>query len=198
MNIMFRKILAVVTLASLCSLAAAQPALKVITVDMNRLLKDYYKSAEATTKLQEAGKKAEEQIEAMTKQGQALVEQFKEMEEQSKSLLLSVEARNKALEDAKAKGEEIQRKEIEVRGFASNTQRALQQRTGTTIQVLLEEIQKVATAITKKRGGTLLFDKSGPTQIGIPAILFADSSYDITEEVLAEINKDAPVTETKK
>jgi len=192
MNIMFRKTLAVLTLAGLCSVAAAQPALKVVTVDMNRLLKDYYKSAEATAKLQEAGKKAEEQIEIMNKQGKELIDQFKEMEEQSKSLLLSAEARNKATEDAKAKFEEIQRKDQDVKSFAANTQRALQQRTGTTIQLLLEEIQKVAIDLAKKRGGTVLLDKSGPSQLGIPSILFADSAYDITEEVLAEINKDAP------
>lgn len=191
MNKRFPKTLAVLAFAALCSIAAAQPALKVITVDMNRLLKDYYKSAEATAKLQEAGKKAEEQIEAMNKQGKDLVDQFREMEEQSKSLLLSADARNKAAEDAKTKFEEIQRKDAEVKGFAANTQRALQQRTGTTIQLLLEEIQKVAIDIAKKRGGTVLLDK-GPPQIGIPAVLYADSSYDITDEVLKEINKDAP------
>jgi outer membrane protein len=192
MNMMLRKTLAVAVLAGLCSFAAAQPALKVVTVDMNRLLKDYYKSAEATAKLQEAGRKAEEQIEQMNQQGKELIEQFKEMEEQSKSLLLSAEARKKAEDDARAKFEEIQRKDNDVKSFAANTQRALQQRTATTIQLLLEEIQKVATDVAKKRGATMLLDSSGPTQLGIPPILFSDPSYDITEEVLTEINKDAP------
>jgi outer membrane protein len=192
MNMMLRKTIAVLTLAGMCSFAAAQPALKVVTVDMNRLLKDYYNTAEATAKLQEAGKKSEEQIEQMNKQGKDLIEQFKEMEEQSKSLLLSAEARNKATDDAKAKFEEIQRKDADVKSFAANTQRALQQRTATTIQLLLEEIQKVATDVAKRRGATMLLDSSGPTQLGIPPILFSDASYDITEEVLKEINKDAP------
>lgn len=192
MNMMFRKTIAVLTFAGLCSFAAAQPALKVATVDMNRLLKDYYKSAEATAKLQEAGKKAEAQIEAMNKQGKDLIDQFKEMEEQSKSLLLSAEARNKATEDAKAKFEEIQRKDADVKSFAANTQRALQQRTATTIQLLLEEIQKVAVDISKKKGATMLIDSSGPSQLGIPSLLYSDAAYDITEEVLTAINKDAP------
>lgn len=192
MNMMFRKTLAVIALAGLCSIAAAQPALKVVTVDMNRLLKDYYKSADATSKLQEAGKKAEEQIEQMNNQGKELIEQFKEMEEQSKSLLLSADARKKAEDDARAKLEEIQRKDAEVKGFAANTQRALQNRMATTMQMLLEEIQTVATDAAKKRGATVLLDTSGPTQLGIPQILYSDPSYDITEEVLKEINKDAP------
>lgn len=192
MNMMFRKTLAVLALAGVCSFAAAQPALKVATVDMNRLLKDYYKSEEATAKLQEAGKKAEEQIEQMNNQGKQLIEQFKEMEEQSKSLLLSQEARTKAADDARIKFEEIQRKDAEVKSFAANTQRALQQRTANAIQLLLEEIEKVAVDIAKRKGATLLLDTSGPSQLGIATILFADPGYDITEEVLAAINKDAP------
>jgi outer membrane protein len=192
MNMMFRKTIAVIALAGLCSIAAAQPALKVVTVDMNRLLKDYYKSADATAKLQEAGKKAEEEIERMNNQGKELIEQFKEMEEQSKSLLLSADARKKAEDDARAKLEEIQRKDAEVKGFAANTQRALQNRMATTMQMLLEEIQTVATDAAKTRGATVLLDTSGPTQLGIPQILYSDASYDITEEVLKEINKDAP------
>ena len=189
---MFRKLTAIAALVGLCSLAAAQPALKVATVDMSRLLKDYYKSAEANTKLQEAGKKAEAQIEEMNKQGKELVEQFKALDEESKSLLKSQEARDKAAKDAKDKYDEIQRKDTEVKSFAANTQRALQQRIATTMQLLLEEIQKVAVDIAKKRGATVLLDSSGMSQLGIPSLLYADSSYDITEEVLAEINKDAP------
>lgn len=189
---MFRKTFAVLALAGVCSFAAAQPALKVATVDMNRLLKDYYKSEEATAKLQEAGKKAEEQIEQMNNQGKQLIEQFKEMEEQSKSLLLSQEARTKAADDARVKFEEIQRKDAEVKSFAANTQRALQQRTANAIQILLEEIEKVAVDIAKRKGATVLLDTSGPSQLGISTILFADPGYDITEEVLTTINKDAP------
>jgi Skp family chaperone for outer membrane proteins len=79
-----------------------------------------------------------------------------------------------------------------VKGFAANTQRALQNRMATTMQMLLEEIQNVATDAAKKRGATVLLDTSGPTQLGIPQILYSDASYDITEEVLKEINKDAP------
>jgi len=189
---MFRKLTAVAALVSLCSIAAAQPALKIATADMSALLKDYYKFTEANTKLQEAKKKADEQIDSMNKQGKELVEQLQALDEESKSLLKSQEARDKATEDAKAKYEEIQRKDAEVKSFAANTQRALNQRIATTMQLLLEEISKVAVDVAKKRGATVLIDASGVSQLGIPSLLYADASYDITSEVLAEINKDAP------
>ena len=41
-------------------------------------------------------------------------------------------------------------------------------------------------------GATLVLDKSGPTLFGIPAIIFADPAYDITQQVIDEVNKDRP------
>ena len=48
----------------------------------------------------------------------------------------------------------------------------------------------------KRQGATLLLDKSGPTLIGVSNIIYADASYDITDEVLKEINKDRPAAVT--
>ena len=60
----------------------------------------------------------------------------------------------------------------------------MQQRIGSFRQMLIEEISKVASDIAKKKGATLLVEKS--------ATLYADPAYDITEEVIAEINKGRP------
>ena len=37
-----------------------------------------------------------------------------------------------------------------------------------------------------------MLDRSGPTLFGIPSVLYSDPSYDITEEVVKEVNKDRP------
>ncbi|MFH1500305.1 MAG: OmpH family outer membrane protein [Verrucomicrobiota bacterium] len=58
--------------------------------------------------------------------------------------------------------------------------------------LMLEEIGKIATEIAKKKGATILLDKSGPSLIGISNLIYFDPSYDITEEVLKEINKGRP------
>ena len=57
---------------------------------------------------------------------------------------------------------------------------------------MIEEITKVAVDIAKKKGATFLLDKSGPTLVGVSNILYFDPSLDITDEVMAEINKDRP------
>ena len=56
----------------------------------------------------------------------------------------------------------------------------------------MEEISKVAAEVAKRKGITLLLDKSGPSLLGVPAVLYYDSGLEITADVLTEINKDKP------
>ena len=93
--------------------------------------------------------------------------------------------------------EDIQRKQGEVQNFRTNTQRSLQQRIKTHRDLLLEEITKIVNNLAKLRGATLVVDKSGPTLFGIPSVLYADPSYDMTEEVVLEVNKDRPAPVAK-
>jgi outer membrane protein len=182
-------------LASLFAGAAAlqaQPTVKLVVVDMAKVYDNHYKTEEANAKFRDAEQKAQEQVEEYNKQGQMLVDEYKELMEQSKNTLLTSEARSKAEADVQKKGEEIQRKQAEVQQFRQTTQRSLQQRIKTHRDLLLEEISKVVTDLAKRNGATLVLDKSGPTLFGIPSVLYADPTYDMTEAVLTEVNKDRP------
>jgi outer membrane protein len=192
MNKMIRTLMTLAALAVGSTALQAQPALKLIVVDMAKVFDSHYKSEEANAKFRDAEQKAREQAEELNKQGQALVEEYKELQEQAKNALLTPEARTKAEGDAQKKLDEIRRKQEEVQGFRVNTERSLQQRIKTHRDLLLEEISKTVADMAKKQGATLVLDKSGPTLFGIPAIIFADPAYDITADVIAEVNKDRP------
>lgn len=192
MNKMIRTLMTLAALAVGSTALQAQPALKLIVVDMAKVFDSHYKSEEANAKFKDAEQKAREQAEELNKQGQALVEEYKELAEQAKNALLTPEARTKAEGDAQKKLDEIRRKQEEVQSFRVNTERSLQQRIKTHRDLLLEEISKSVADIAKKQGATLVLDKSGPTLFGIPAVIYADAGYDITEQVIAEVNKDRP------
>jgi outer membrane protein len=189
---MIRTLMTLTALAVGSTALQAQPALKLIVVDMAKVFDAHYKSEEANAKFRDAEQKAREQAEELNKQGQALVEEYKELQEQAKNALLTPEARTKAEGDAQKKLDEIRRKQEEVQGFRVNTERSLQQRIKTHRDLLLEEISKTVADMAKKQGATLVLDKSGPTLFGIPAIIFADPAYDITADVITEVNKDRP------
>jgi outer membrane protein len=192
MNKMIRTLLTLAAFSAGSTALLAQPAVKLVVVDMAKVYDNHYKTEEANAKFRDAEQKAQEQVEELNKQGQSLVDEYKELVDQSKNTLLTAEARSKAEADSQKKMEDIQRKQGEVQNFRQNTQRSLQQRIKLHRDLLLEEIGKVVTDLAKRNGATLVLDKSGPTLFGIPSVLYSDAAYDITDAVLAEVNKDRP------
>jgi outer membrane protein len=192
MNKMIRTLITIAAFSAGSTALLAQPAVKLVVVEMAKIYDNHYKTEDANAKFRDAEQKAQEQVEELNKQGQILVDEYKELVDQSKNSMLTAEARTKAEADSQKKLEDIQRKQADVQQFRQNTQRSLQQRIKTHRDLLLEEISKVVNDIAKRQGATLVLDKSGPTLFGIPSVLYADPAYDITEAVLKEINKDRP------
>src|SRR4051812_7117531 len=159
--------------AGLLAVAAqAQPAPKIFVVDMAKLYDAHYKTEEQNGKLKADQQKAEDELQKLNAEANALVKQFNDLKGQVGNPTLSADAKTKAQQELEAKGQEIQRKQNDVNQFRANTQRSLQQRINNFKQFLLEEISKTAIDIAKKKGATLLVDKSGPTLIGLPSLLY--------------------------
>jgi outer membrane protein len=194
MNNPLRTLLAAAAFGFSGLLVQAQPAPKILIVDMAKLYDTHYKTEEQNAKLRGDQQLAEESLQKMNTEGSALVEQYKELTEQAKNPALTTEARGNAEKASAGKYEEIQRKQQEVASFRDNTTRTLQQRIKTFRDLMLEEISKVASDIAKKKGATLLIDKAGPSLIGVSNIIYSDPAYDITDEVMKEVNKDKPAT----
>ncbi len=187
-----KSLVAIAALAALAVGASAQPAVKVAVVDMAKLYDTHYKTVEQNAKIQSDDQKAQEEVEKMNKEGNSLVEEYKALNDQSNNPALSAEAKTKAQEAAQKKLEQIQNKQREVQTFIQNTRNTLGQRLNTFRALMLEEISKVAADVAKRKGVTVLLDKAGPTAIGISNVIYTDAAYEITEEVLKEVNKDRP------
>ncbi len=180
------------SLTAMTASAQSSGTLKVAVVDMAKLLDSHHKTEEQNAKLQADEKKAQEEIEKLNKEGNALLAELRELQSQGENPTLSNERKSELQQKVQAKGEEVQRKKVEVESFRQNTQRSFQQRIKTFRDLMLEEIGKTASEIAKKKGATLLLDKSGPSLIGISSVVYFDPSYDITDEVMREINKGRP------
>jgi len=193
MKKMIRTLLALAGLASGTALFA-QPALKVVVVDMARVYDTHYKTEEANAKFNDAAQRAQEQLDQLSKQLQAAEEEYRALVEESNSTIKSQQARDKAKADSQKKIEDIRRIQAEAQNFRVNTQRSLQQRAKIHRDSIMDEIMKVVNDIARSRGATLVLDKSGPSVFGVPVVLHSDAGYDITEEVVKEVNKDRPPT----
>ena len=193
MNKLLATLCAVAAFAGLAAVpASAQPAPKIFVVDMAKLLDGHPKTEEQNAKLKGDEAKANEELEKINSEGKTLVDQLKKLEEDSKNPTLATEAKEKLQTDMRAKIEEIQKKQNEVQSFRGNTQRSLQQRIQNFRKLMFEEIAVTVNEVAKKKGATLVFDKSGPSLIGISPLVYADPAYDLTEEVQKELNKNRP------
>ena len=192
MKTSIKSLLAVLCAGFIAVAAQAQPAPKVLVIDLAKIYDGHYKTEEQNAKLKSDQQKAEDDLQKLNAEGNVLVKSFNELKEQLNNPALSADGKVKAQKDLEAKGQEIQSKQNEVNSFRSNVQRSLQQRINNFKQFLLEEINKTAIEIAKKKGATLLFDKSGPSLIGVPSLVYFDATYDITDEVSKEVNKDRP------
>lgn len=182
----------VVALAAGAALVAQAQTPKIVVVDMAKLYDSHYKTEDQNAKLKADEQKAIEELDRLNKEGNDLVAQFQDLKDKVNNPAAAAEAKQKATAEAQKKAEEIQRKQAEVQQYQVNTQRLLQQRIKNFQSVLLDEISKLATDIAKKKGATILFDRSGPSMLGISPLIYSESSLDITDEVLAEINKTRP------
>jgi len=182
-------IFAAIALSAVVAQAAAPT---ILVVDMAKLYDSHYKTEEQNAKLRADEQKAQEEIEKMNKDGNVLVEEYKGLSDQANNPSLTDAAKAKSQGEAAKKLDEIQRKKNEIGTFDQNTQRSLQQRLQNFRSVMLEEISKIASDVGKRKGATLLLDKAGPTLIGVSSVIYADASYEITDDVMKEINKDRP------
>jgi Skp family chaperone for outer membrane proteins len=167
-------------------------AASIVTVDMTELYNGYYKTLEANEKIKGSVKKAEDQTKTLLGEGKALVDEYNEILEMVENPALTDEAKAKAEQDAKAKITEIEAKKAEVSQFQTNMQRSLQQRQRTYRDLFMDEIRGVVLEVSKERNGDLVLDSSGLTATGVPAVVYSDPSWDITDIVLERVNADAP------
>ena len=177
---------------ALTAAAGSAQTLKVGIVDMASLFDAHYKTAEKNIVFQEEQERVKAEIARLNGEGLALQEEAQSMAEQLNNPVLSDDAKAKIQQDTQVKVTEMQRKQQEMNQLVTNSSDSLKQRIMNFRTLLMDEISQVAQEIAKRQGINLLLDKSGPSLLGMPAVLYSDDALEITEQVLAEINKNKP------
>jgi outer membrane protein len=170
----------------------AQPEPKVLVVDIAKVFDNHYAKQTEETKLRADADKAQKDMQNLVKEGNDLVDQYKALVDQSKNPALTPEAQSKAEDDAKKKMDEITNKQNELNSFKQTVQRQFQERIQTIHNGIVSSINIAATNVAKRHGATLVLDKSGISAFNAPFLIYSDPAYDITDEVIAEVNKDRP------
>ncbi len=144
--------------------AQAEQPMKVGYVDVSRLFDEYERTKRSEGLLEQKGKQKEVELEQRLGELKKLREGLE---------LLSNEAR-----DARAR--EIDKRADELRRLGAYSKRDLVKERDQIAQEILREIRQVVQEYAKANNFTLLFDRQG--------LLFGQDAYDMTDEVLAQLN----------
>lgn len=173
--------------SSLCLRAADAPAVNLVTVDVIKVMSSFWKKQNSENQIQEAAKAAQDYLQ---KEGTALDEIKKNLDaqvEQGQSPALTEDAKNRAMEDAKKTYAQLQERGQQAEQFKENKERELAQRRNNDNNMFFSEIRDAVLQIAKTRGATLVVDSSARSNV-----LYSDSAYDITDDVIAMLNKSMP------
>ncbi len=175
----------------LAGASALAAELKIAVIDMDKAFQDYFR-----TKIVDASLKQQSEIYQgyIRKRNESLLkleEQFKKLRDASQSIALSETERETKRFEAQKKYREIQeiRTDLEQYTKEKGTQfNELQQKKR---EEILKEINQEVKRRATLEGYTLVLDCSGRTANGISSVVFYQSSLDITDTVLRELNRGA-------
>ena len=190
---LIRRFLGVALAASLITVATAQDdKLKIATVDMQELFKQYYRTNEAQ-------KQINVERARIQKDNNERLARIRELETNLGNLKKQIEdpAINDSKKQALFKDWQMQQQEgialdRERREFLQRRNQALNEKMVQRMKGILEEIRKLVEEQAKTDNYDYVFDKSGLSTSQVPFLLYTKDATDITAGLLKDLNKDAP------
>jgi outer membrane protein len=184
--------LRVIVLAlSFVSAVETRAETKIGTVDMERVLKEYSKTKEAETRLNEAKNAAKKEFDERADAYKKALEEINRINAQLDSPVLSSDAKASKAKERDEKIANLKNMEREINEFRQTREQQLQQQLLRMRENLLKEITDVVMEQVKSRNMDLVFDKSGASLNRFSPILFSPEAMEFTTDVIAEVNKKA-------
>jgi len=180
-------LLATVTIGT----AAAQN-LKIATVDMQKLFKEYHRTADAQKQVNveraRIQKENDERLERIREIEAELQTGKKQLEDPS----LNDKKKAELYKKFQTKNQEGIALDRERREFLQRRNAALGDKMNQRMRGIIDELRKLVEEQSKADDYDYVFDSSGKGANGIEVLIFSKDANDITASVLAKLNVDAP------
>lgn len=163
---------------------------KIAVVDMQKIFQDYEKTKVIKLKLDEQANVYKEYAKRLSENIAKLRKEFEVLrdEAQDNMSLSAAERENKRLA-AQEKYNQMKYRETELTNYTRTKNAQMQELTEKRRLEVISEIRAVIAQRAKAESISLVFDLSGPSLNDIPMVLYHDTSLDITETVIKELNR---------
>lgn len=188
-----RRITALIVAATLCGVAVAQDAkLKIATVDMQQLFKEYYRTEEAQRQINVERARIQKENNERLARIRELDTELQNLRKMLDDPAISDSKKQEVYQDWNMKQQEGIALDRERREFLQRRNQALNEKMVQRMKGILEEIRKLVEELAKSEDYDYVFDKSGMSTSQVPFLLYTKDATDITGTLLEDLNKDAP------
>ena len=179
------------------SLFAQTSGGRIVTIDLNRLFTEYYKTPIASVKLKETAEQFNKEHDEMLAQYRKLVDDLNKLREEQDKTEYTPEVRDQKKKAVQDKLTETQAMQRNIEEYRAGHRQMLDQQTQRMRQNIIKEIKEIVLKESRDAGYGIVFDKSGNTANGEPTIIYSQDAMDITEDMLKVLNKNKPVEAPK-
>jgi len=166
----------------------AQDFSKIAVIDYNTILKDYYKAKDSQKQMEDLAANYQKERNERDAGLKTLVDSINALQKEIQDE--KSEAKRKEKENQlKSKGEEGQVKQREMMAFAQTASKILEDKRQRLTQELTEDINKALGQVAKNKYSMVFVKPQVPSP---GALIYSEGMEDLTPQVLAILNKDAP------
>lgn len=172
--------------------AAAQDKLKIATVDMQQLFKEYHRTNEAQKQINVERARIQKENNERLARIRELETELQNLRKQLEDPSISDKRKQELFKEFQMKTQEGVALDRERREYLQRRNAALNEKMVQRMRGILEEIRKLVEDQAKTDDYDYVFDKSGLSASQVPFLLYTKDATDITPGLLATLNKDAP------
>lgn len=191
MNVKFFSSVLLATMMAGLSTAAAQST-KLGVVDMQECLNKYYKTKLKVKDVENQAKSSRAKLDERIADFKRIQVRLGELDKKARDTALSQEQRQGAAVEMQQLVQEGRAKERELQEAQRKAQGELLAARQQMEKTLVEEVRIVVTAISNKAGLDMVIDKSFLPRGNKVLVVVTDKVPDLTADVIAALNKDAP------
>jgi Skp family chaperone for outer membrane proteins len=189
MNYLFRKTVLALFLTALLTGTSFGQA-RIGTIDLKKAFDTYWKRKEALATLNDEKNDLEKDFKNMVEDAKKAREAYQKLLSDASDSAISSDEREKRKKLAEDKFKQVREKEDDATRFQRDAAARLDERQKRFTDTLVNEIRNVIGAIAKTHGLSQVLDVSSPV------VLYTNGDNDITDEVIKQLNANAPAAKT--
>jgi hypothetical protein len=164
-------------------------ALRLATVDMNTVFKNYTKTKDAESKINEAREAARKEFDDRAATYKKLLEEINQLNRALEASGLSADSKARTARDRDEKIAAVRAMEREINEFRATRERQLQDQSLKMREDIVSDIKKAISATLPSGNSPVIIDQSGLSADGVPLVPYCKALPDLSRLVTDSLNR---------